>query len=214
MNNMNSWRKRADGRPDFTEGSPEWAFNKDTVDQLTTIMRQLEKHDYIVQTRILWNPDDKDVDKESLTLEEYQDCINGLSVLAHKRGTDKDGNYYKVIVETDAGDDSINVLAGFGSEKRPMDDLWNQGLIYHKKYDMSELGKFSALWEKINRNLLTIKDVVPIFAPKRPHPQHRDYPTDLSSNIEERFNKFIDAALDGGVVKRIRKQKKSEPESD
>ena len=140
---MNSWRKRADGRPDFTEGSPEWAFNKDTVDQLTTIMRQLEKHDYIVQTRILWNPDDKDVDKESLTLEEYQDCINGLSVLAHKRGTDKDGNYYKVIVETDAGDDSINVLAGFGSEKRPMDDLWNQGLIYHKKYDMSEINRMA-----------------------------------------------------------------------
>jgi len=214
MNSMDKENNPEKVKHDFTAGDPEWAFSRETVDQLNSIMNQLEKLEFHVDPIVIFNKNQKGIAKNSLTLEEYQDTIDGLSVMAVSHKPNKNGDYYKVVIETDANDDSIVLLAGVASQKRPIDELWNKGLFYNKKFSKDELGKFSTLWDRVNTNLLKIDSIGPIVLPRKPHKQHTDYQEDYADTVEDRFTKFIDAALDDGVIKRIRIQKKFDEDSD
>ena len=53
-----------DGYPDWTQGNPEWAFNKDTVSQLSSIAVQLEHQGFKVESFIIYNNEAKVKEKE------------------------------------------------------------------------------------------------------------------------------------------------------
>ena len=210
MNKMTK-RKRENVKHQFTDGNPEWAFNKETTEQLKAIAKHYEKKGFCVETIVLWNDHWKNLDKNDLTLEEYQDCIEGLSVLAHKDDGDRDGNYYKVVIETYAKDDSIHVLAGFGNDGNK--ELWNSGLFYHKGFSKDELGKFSALCDRIETNLFSLDKITPITLPIT-NKQGKRVKSGGRDTMSRQFEEFVEAALGDGVVKRIRPHDTYDVESD
>ena len=194
---MTKERKHEKVKHHFTDGNPEWAFNKETTEHLRVIARNYEKNDFCIETVVLWDDQGRNLDKNELTLEEYQDCITGLSVLGHKDKCDKDGNYYKIVIETDASNDSIHVLAGFGNDDNK--ELWNHGLLYHKSFSKDELGKLPALCDRINNNLFSIDSITPIALPKDKKKVNSGQRT-----LNRQFEEFIEAALGDDVIKRIR----------
>lgn len=180
--------------PDFTEGNPEWAFCKDTVNQLTQISSQLTRSDYDVGHSIDFN--DEDVAKNWTTLEEYQDAMDGIMIQAVSKNTHYDLFKKKVIIITSADDDTIAVQAGFECNDKNL-SLWNNGIYYSKKFSKDELGKFSSLWDHIYTSFLS-NEVIPITNPVENN----------EKTIENKYlDGFIDAALEAEMIEKKRARK-------
>ena len=186
------------GYPNWTEGNPEWAFNKDTVSQLSGIAAQLENMKFNVQSRIIFNNEDKIKNEgPNLTCQEYQDCMNGLAIVAEEPEEQfkKKGYGKKIVIETSADDDSIFVQAGFQPEKM---DLWNNGIYYNQRFSKDELGKFSNLWDRIVTVFLN-NTIVPIQSNITPSENTR-----VVSGPDAYLNGFIKEGLKNGYIKKLR----------
>ena len=184
-----------DGYPDWTQGSPEWAFNKETVSQMSSIAIQLEQNGYAVESFIIYN-DEAKVKKHGndLPIEEYQDCMDGLGLIAEQKKPDRNGYTKKVEVKTNANDDSIDVKAGFdGTNLDKKIELWNNGIYYSVVYSKDELGKFSSLWDKIQTNFLNNNEIIPLTEGNR-----------VTNHEDVYMNGFIEHALKNGYIKKVR----------
>ena len=171
--------------PHWTEGNPEWAFNKETVSQLTSMCDQLRAIDYKVELGIMFNtqPDDK------MGLEKYQDCMDGL-ILTADSDPDPNGFQKRVVIQTDANNDSMMLQAGFNDKNK---DMWNKGLYYSATYSKDELGKFSSLWDNINENFVKNTTIMPITSTRR-----------IEKESDIALTEFIATGLKSGYVKRVR----------
>ena len=184
-----------DGYPDWTKGDPEWAFNKDTVSQLSNIAVQLEHQGYKVESFIIYNNEAKIKEKgNDLSIEEYQDAMDGLGIVAEQINPDKNGFTKKVEVKTNANDDSIDVKAGFdGTKQDKKIELWNNGIYYSVVYSKDELGRFSSLWDKIQTNFLSNDEITPLTESNK-----------IASQGDVYLNGFINNALKNGFIKKVR----------
>ena len=184
-----------DGFPDWTQGNPEWAFNKDTVSQLSSIAVQLEHQGFKVESFIIYNNEAKVKEKgNDLTIEEYQDAMDGLGLVAEQINPDKNGFTKKVEIKTNANDDSIDVKAGFdGTKQDKKVELWNNGIYYSVVYSKDELGRFSSLWDKIQTNFLSNDEITPLTESNK-----------IASQGDVYLNGFINNALKNGFIKKVR----------
>ena len=184
-----------DGFPDWTQGNPEWAFNKDTVSQLSSIAVQLEHQGFKVESFIIYNDEAKVKQKgNDLSIEEYQDSMDGLGLVAEQANPDKNGFTKKVEVKTNANDDSIDVKAGFdGTKQDKKVELWNNGIYYSVVYSKDELGRFSSLWDKIQTNFLSNNEITPLTESNK-----------ITTQGDVYLNGFIDNALKNGFIKKVR----------
>ena len=184
-----------DGFPDWTQGNPEWAFNKDTVSQLSSIAVQLEHQGFKVESFIIYNDEAKVKQKgNDLSIEEYQDAMDGLGLVAEQANPDKNGFTKKVEVKTNANDDSIDVKAGFdGTKQDKKVELWNNGIYYSVVYSKDELGRFSSLWDKIQTNFLSNNEITPLTESNK-----------ITTQGDVYLNGFIDNALKNGFIKKVR----------
>jgi|ETNmetMinimDraft_1059919.scaffolds.fasta_scaffold85651_2 hypothetical protein len=190
-------REDARNEPDFTEGNPEWAFCRETVEQLTQISSQLTRSNYEVGQSINYN--NIDVTKTSgVSLEEYQDAMDGLTIHAKSNHQDYDLFNKRVIIMTNANDDTIAVQAGFECDDKDI-SLWNNGIYYSKKFSREELGKFSMLWDHIYTSFLS-NEVIPITAPVED--------SEVSTNKDKYLKGFIKVALETGMIEKKRAKKK------
>ena len=184
-----------DGYPDWTQGNAEWAFNKDTVAQLSSIAVQLENQGYKVESFIVYNNEAKIKEKgNDLTIEEYQDAMDGLGLVAELVNPDRNGFTKKVEIKTNANDDSIDVKAGFDGTKHDKKiELWNNGIYYSVVYSKDELGRFSSLWDRIQTNFLINNEITPLTESNT-----------VTNQGDVYLNGFIDNALKNGFIKKIR----------
>ena len=184
-----------DGYPDWTQGNPEWAFNKDTVSQLSSIAIQLEQQGFKVESFIIYNDEAKVKEKgNDLSIEEYQDTMDGLGLVAEQINPDKNGFTKKVEVKTNANDDSIDVKAGFDGTKHDKKiELWNNGIYYSVVYSKDELGRFSSLWDKIQTNFLANNEIIPLTESNI-----------ITNQGDVYLNGFIDNGLKNGFIKKVR----------
>ena len=184
-----------DGYPDWTQGNPEWAFNKATVSQMSNIAIQLEQLGFKVESFIIYNDEAKIKERgNELSIEEYQDAMDGLGLVAEQSEHDQNGFTKKVEVKTNANDDSIDVKAGFdGNALNKEMVLWNNGIYYSVVYSKDELGKFSSLWDNIQTNFLSNNEIVPLVENNEPISQGDVF-----------LNGFIDSALKQGLIKKVR----------
>lgn len=178
--------------PEWADDNAEWAFDRNTVSQLGQIAKQLKAANYDVESGIDFDKKYSKKELNEMPLEDYQDRIHGLVVIAHSNN-ELVGCPKKVIIRTNANNDSILVQAGFDGEP-PNPQLWNGGLMYDEIFTKDELGKFSTLWDKIYTNLLSNDIVVPIV-------DNGDYET----LVDTALTKFITDGLRDGYVKKIRK---------
>ena len=177
-----------DNYPEWANENSDWAYSRATVTQLGQIASQLSNAEFKVESGIDLNADVN----ESTPLKEYQGAIDGLLLMADSK-PDRNGYSKKVVIKTDVNDESILIQVGFdGSERH----LWNNGIIYDELYTKDELGKFSALWDKVNTNFLKNELIIPIEAPDK-----------LQDEIEKAIGIFIEEGLDSGYVKKMRVKK-------
>ena len=184
-----------DGYPNWTEGNPEWAFSKATVSQLSNIAAQLENIGFAVQSQVIFNDEDKIKNEgPNLSVQQYQDCMRGLAIIAEEKDSifDKNGYGKKVVIETNADDDSIFVQAGFESTKR---DLWNNGIYYNQRFSKDELGKFSNLWDRILTVFIN-NSIIPMQTHTR---------VSANNTGDIYLQGFIEEGLKNGYVKKIRR---------
>ena len=186
-----------DGFPDWTQGNPEWAFNKETVSQMSSIAIQLEQIGFAVESFILYNNETKIKEHgTNLSIEEYQDCMDGLGLIGEQKDPDKNGFTKKVEVKTNANDDSIDVKVGFDGTKLDKNiELWNNGIYYSVVYSKDELGKFSSLWDRIQTNFLSNNEIIPLTESNR-----------VTNQGDVYLSGFIDQALKNGYIKKVRVQ--------
>lgn len=177
------------GYPDWCDENAEWAFNRNTINQLGTIGKQLTEADYKVESGIDFNKKVGD----DIPVKEFQEAINGLVLVADSK-IDTNGYAKKVVIKTDASDDSILVQVGFNGSKIK---LWNNGIIYDELFTKDELGKFSTLWDKINTNFLKNDIITPIT----------DWDDKTEKLIDNAMQQFIKDGLKTGHVKKIRTEK-------
>ena len=184
-----------DGYPDWTKGNPEWAFCKETVSQMSSIAIQLEQIGFTVESFMMYNDETKIKEHgNDLSIEEYQDCMDGLGLIAEQTNPDKNGFTKKVEVRTNANDDSIDVKAGFdGTKLDKKIELWNNGIYYSVVYSKDELGKFSSLWDKIQTNFLNNNEIIPLTESNR-----------VTNQGDVYLSGFIDQALKNGYIKKVR----------
>ena len=184
-----------DGFPDWTQGNPEWAFNKATVSQMSNIAIQLEQLGFKVESFIIYNDETKVKEKgDNLSIEEYQDAMDGLGLVAAQLNPDKNGFTKKVEVKTNANDDSIDVKAGFdGTNLDKKIELWNNGIYYSVVYSKDELGKFSSLWDNIQTNFLSNNEIIPLTESNK-----------VTNQGDVYLNGFIDNALKNEFIKKVR----------
>ena len=105
----------SDEYPRWANEDADWAFSKNTVTQLGCIGLQLTENGYSVESGIDL---DNDVD-DNIPLREYQESIKGLVISANNK-SDSNDHYKRIIVRTDARNDSIVIQAGFDGN-----GLWN-----------------------------------------------------------------------------------------
>ena len=184
-----------DGYPDWTQGNPEWAFSKETVSQMSNIAIQLEQLGFKVESFIIYNDEAKIKERgNDLSVEEYQDAMDGLGLVAEQSEHDQNGFTKKVEVKTNANDDSIDVKAGFdGNALNKEMVLWNNGIYYSVVYSKDALGKISSLWDNIQTNFLSNNEIVPLVENNEPISQGDVF-----------LNGFIDSALKQGLIKKVR----------
>tara|TARA_Y100000296_G_C5135280_1_gene237853 strand:- start:340 stop:900 length:561 start_codon:yes stop_codon:yes gene_type:complete len=177
-----------DKYPEWADENADWAFNRNTVTQLGQIARQLSEAKFEVESGIDMNAKVSD----DMPIKDYQNAIDGLVLVADSK-PDSNGYTKKVVIKTDVNDESILVQAGFdGSKTR----LWNNGIIYDELFTKDELGKFSAVWDKINTNFLKNETIIPIV--------EQD---ELQNQIEKALDSFIESGLKSGYVKKLRVKK-------
>ncbi len=170
----------SDEYPRWANEDADWAFSKNTVTQLGCIGLQLTENGYSVESGIDL---DNDVD-DNIPLREYQESIKGLVISANNK-SDSNDHYKRIIVRTDARNDSIVIQAGFDGN-----GLWNNGIIYDEMFSKDELGKFSKLWERVYNNFVN-NQVIPI----------KD---NRETIMDSALTKFIQDGVKQGYVKRVK----------
>lgn len=174
-----------DNSPEWANEDADWAFSKNTVNQLLQIAKQLTEQKYNIESSIQFNREVRD----DAPLKQYQDAIAGLVMMAQSE-KDKYGFVKKVIIKTDVSKDAIMIQAGFDGS---VTELWNNGVLYDEIFTKEELGKFSIFWERLCVNLLCNDFVVPITGPNN-HP----------IEVEDALQLFIKSGLENGYIKKMR----------
>ena len=202
-----------DGMPNWTQGNPEWAFNKETVSQLSGIAAQLERMSYTVESKILFNNEEKIKNEgPNLSVKEYQDCIDGIAIVAEESNElfEKQGYGKKVVIETNVDEESMHLQVGFQDkndfgDNRNDTDLWNNGIYYSQIFAKDELGKFSNLWDRILTVFIN-NPIIPIREKQESvqirNKQRKSKTTDV---MDKYFQLFIEDGLRKGYVKKLRK---------